>query len=92
MNENKFFHSLLLFRAVHLTFSSLKYCPLEVKHASILSTQFFNRGYKLLLRNASKDRLGFLDHLAFCFKVSPAQLMFQRRKQPEITRRKVWFV
>ncbi len=70
-------------KAVHLTFSFSKYCPFTAKHASILSTHFFYSGFKILLRNAPKDRLGFLYHLGICFEVLVTQFTFQRWKQPE---------
>ncbi len=61
--NNKWKHKFIHLYHPHLgcTFDifSSKYC----KHASILSTHFLNGGFKLL-RNVSKDCLGFLDQLA----------------------------
>ncbi len=53
---------------------------------------FFYRGFKLLLRNLYKDRLGFLDQLGIYFKVPAMQFMIQWRGQSEITQYKVWTV
>ncbi len=78
-NYQKQIYSLTSFsvsEGVHLTFSFSKYHLFAAKHASILSTQFFNDGFKLLLWNVFKDHLGFLDHLGICFEVPETQFTF----------------
>ncbi len=52
------------------------------KHASTLLPIFY--GTFKLLRNESKDCLGFLDHLGICSKVLTMQFTFQWWKQLEI--------
>ncbi len=77
-------------RGCTLTFYFSKYLLFAGKHASILSTHFFNGGFKLLLQNKSIDCLGFLDYLNICFKVLAAQCTLQWQKQSEITQYEIW--
>ncbi len=72
-----------LSEALQLTFPFSNYHPIAAKRASILLTHFFNRSFKLLLQNVSKDCLDFLDNLGIYFGVPAAQFTFQRWKQLE---------
>ncbi len=75
MNENtNLIYSLASFslsQTVHLTFSSQNTIRLQLSMLPFFQPIFYG-GFKFLLRNASKDHLGFLDHLGICFDVPAA--------------------
>ncbi len=64
---NLFPHIILTFQGCRFDIFFLE-IPFVTKHATILWTHFLNGGFKLL-RNASKDYVGFLDHLGIYLEV-----------------------
>ncbi len=64
-------------RCISVRSDNLECCELECDSASSISHLPILYGGFKLLRNASKDSLGFLDHLGIGFEIPVPQFTFQ---------------